>query len=124
MMPGGFSDLIQVIVFAARAYAFLRCCGPRIIALFFAEKNVLELIHSGVGEKKCRVVRRQKRRRMHDLVPVAFEIFEKCFADITACHIFSDCSTADYSTVSVSMNSAMRSSFVRIRSNENPRRSK
>ena len=64
-------------MFAAGTNAFLRCRGPRIVALLNAEKYVLKLIHPRVRKKQGRVICRQQRRRMYDLVTVAFEILKK-----------------------------------------------
>ena len=60
--------------------------GTRIVAFFITKKNVLKLIHPGVGKKQRRVVRRQQRRRMHDLVPVLLKILEEFSSDLVSGH--------------------------------------
>ncbi len=50
-MAFGEADIFQVVVLAAGADAFLRGGGAVVVAFFQAEKNVLELVHPGVGEK-------------------------------------------------------------------------
>src|SRR5205085_2228347 len=74
VMPRSLADLIQVVVLASGAYAFLRRGGARIITLLQAKEDILELVHPGVCEKQGRVISGQKRARMHDLVPALLEI--------------------------------------------------
>ena len=50
VMAARVTDILQVVMFAARAHAFLRSGGARVVALFKAEEDVLKLIHAGVGE--------------------------------------------------------------------------
>ena len=57
-MTIGEAHIFKIVVLAARAHAFLRSRRPRVVALFEAEENVLELVHSGVGEEQRRIVRR------------------------------------------------------------------
>ena len=71
------ADVVEVIVFAASADAFLRRGGPRDGARFLAGKHVLELDHAGIGEHQCRVIAWHQRRRRHHLVAVVFEIVEE-----------------------------------------------
>jgi hypothetical protein len=52
----GLADLIQVVVLAPGAHAFLRRRGARVVALFHPEKDILELVHPGIGEKQRRVI--------------------------------------------------------------------
>ncbi len=61
-MAGGAADLLEVVVFAARAHALLRGRGARVIAALAAQKHVLELVHAGIGKKQSRVIRRNERR--------------------------------------------------------------
>ncbi len=58
VMTIGEADVFQIVVLPARAHAFLRGRGPRVVALFEAKENVLELVHAGVGEEQRRVVGR------------------------------------------------------------------
>ena len=78
----GVADIVEVVVLAAGAHAFLRGRRARIGALFQAGEDVLELHHAGIGEHQGRVVARHERRRRHDLVPVAREIAEEARPDI------------------------------------------
>ena len=77
VVPGGVADIVEVVVLAAGAHAFLRRDGARIGPLLDAGEDVLELHHAGVGEHQRRVVARHERARRHDLVPVLREIIEK-----------------------------------------------
>ena len=72
-MAIGEADVLQIVVFAAGAHAFLRRGGARVVALLDAEKNVLELVHPGVGEQQRGVVLRDQRRRVDNLVPLLLE---------------------------------------------------
>src|SRR5262249_55092859 len=82
VMSGGVPDVLQIVVLAPGAYAFLRRGGALIGPLLQASKDVLELNHSGVREQQCRVVTRYERARRYDLVPVASEVVEKRCADV------------------------------------------
>ena len=43
-------DILQVVMFATSAHAFLRGGGAGVAALFQAQEDILELVHAGVGE--------------------------------------------------------------------------
>ena len=78
----GVADIVEVVVLAAGAHAFLRGRRAAIGPLFQAGEDVLELHHAGIGEHQRRVVARHQRRGRHDRVAVAHEEIEKAFADI------------------------------------------
>src|SRR5271168_2192963 len=84
MMAIGEADVFEVIVLAAGAEAFLAGCGGFVVALFKAEKNVLELVHPGVGEKQRGIVRGDERRTAHDAVAALFEEAQESFANFVA----------------------------------------
>ena len=81
------ADVIEVVVFAAGADAFLRVGGARRFPrrLRLAEKDRHELIHAGVGEKQIRRVRQQRRRRHNRVLFLAKKI-EKGLADLGGSH--------------------------------------
>ena len=81
-MARGIADIVEVVVLAAGAHAFLRGGGARIGPLFDAGEDVLELHHAGIGEHQGRVVARHERRRRHDFVPVAREKAEEGRPDL------------------------------------------
>jgi hypothetical protein len=70
-MAVGEADIFEVVVLAAGAHAFLRCRGARVFALLESKENVLELVHSGVGEEQRRVIRWDERRAADSTVWLA-----------------------------------------------------
>ena len=77
VMARGIADIVEVIMLAAGAHAFLRCCRRGIGPFLDAGEDVLELHHARIGEHERRVIARDQRRRWHDLVPVLLEIIEE-----------------------------------------------
>ena len=57
----GVADVIEIVVLAASAYAFLRGCSAGVGALFNAGEDILELDHPGVGEHQGGIVPRHER---------------------------------------------------------------
>jgi hypothetical protein len=53
VMARGVADIVEVVVLAAGAHAFLRRGGARIGALLLAGEDVLELHHAGIGEHQA-----------------------------------------------------------------------
>ena len=89
-MARGVADIVEVVVLAARAHAFLRGDRARIGTLLKAGEDVLELHHAGIGEHQRRIVARHERRRRHDRVAVAGEIVEEARSDLVdAAHVHS-----------------------------------
>ena len=84
VVPGGVADIVQVVVLAAGADAFLRRGGADVGPLLLAGEDVLELHHAGVGEHQRRVVARHQRRARHRRVAVAGEIVQEGGADVVA----------------------------------------
>ena len=82
VMARGVADVVEVVVLAAGAHAFLGGRGALIGTLLEAREDVLELHHAGVGEHQGRVVARHQRRRRHDLVPGLGEVIQKTRPDI------------------------------------------
>ena len=88
VVAGGVADIVEIVVLAAGAHAFLRRGGARLMAFLDAGEDVFELHHTGVGEHQRRVVVRHERRGGDFLVSVANEIIEKGGADvIDATHV-------------------------------------
>ena len=73
----GVADIVQVVVLAAGAHAFLRRGGADVGPLLLPGEDVLELHHARVGEHQRRVVARHQRRAFHHRVPVAGEVVEE-----------------------------------------------
>ena len=82
VMARGIADIVEVVVLAAGAHAFLRGGGAAVGQLLQAGEHVLELHHAGIGEHQRGVVARHQRRGRHDLVVVAGEVVQEAFADI------------------------------------------
>jgi len=86
-MPRGVADIVEIVVLAAGAHAFLRRGGALIGAFFDAGEDILELHHARIGEHQRRVVARHQRRRLHDFVPVLRKIVQKRRSDfVNAAH--------------------------------------
>ena len=81
-------DIFQIVVFAARAHAFLRRGGAGVVALFEAQEDVLELVHARVGEQQSWIVRRDQRGTTHYAVAARGEEVEEALADVVTCHFF------------------------------------
>jgi hypothetical protein len=77
MVTRRITDILKVVVLAARANGFLRRSCTRVIARFLTGKNILERHHARVDEHQCRVVLRHKRGRWHDGVTLLGEIVQK-----------------------------------------------
>ncbi len=88
VVAGGVADVLQIVVLAAGAHAFLRRGGAHVVALLDAGEDVLELHHAGIGEHQGGIVARHQRARRHDLMAVALEIVEKSPPNVVcACHV-------------------------------------
>ena len=84
VVPRGIADVVQVVVLAAGADAFLCRGGPHIGAFLLPGEHVLELHHARVDEHQRRVVARHQRRAFHHRVPIASEVVEEGGADVVA----------------------------------------
>ena len=84
VVPRGVADVVEVVVLAAGADAFLRRGGADVGALFLAGEDVLELHHAGIGEHQRGVVARHERRAFHHGMAVAGEVVEEGGADVVA----------------------------------------
>src|SRR5688572_29050071 len=82
VMACSIADVLQVVVLAAGAHAFLRGRGADVRPLLLAGEDVLELHHAGVGEHQRRVVARHQRAGGHDLVPFALEVVQEQASDV------------------------------------------
>ena len=61
----GVADIVEIVVLAACADAFLRTCGTRRRRRFKAGEGVLERHHARIYEHQGRIVVRNKRRARH-----------------------------------------------------------
>ena len=82
MVPRGIADIVEIVMLAPRAHAFLRAgrgdIGPR----FQPGEDVLERHHPGVDEHQRRVVLRYQRRGRDPGMAFTCEIIEEAAADI------------------------------------------
>ena len=86
VMAAGVADVLEVVVLAAGADAFLRAGGARVVALFQAQEDVLELVHARVGEQQRGVVGGHERRAADDAVASFGKKVEKALSDFVTCH--------------------------------------
>jgi hypothetical protein len=70
VVVGVLADVVEVVVLAAGADAFLRVGGAGIRRLLGAQEVRLELVHAGVGEQERLVAARHHRRGRHERVAV------------------------------------------------------
>ncbi len=94
VMPLRKSNIFQVVVLPASAHTFLRAGGAGVLALFQPQKNILELVHPGVGEEQRRIPVRHQRTTSHPAMALtvctllAFEELQKLFPNLVAGHGF------------------------------------
>src|SRR5579871_1261281 len=86
VVAAGVADVIEIVVFAAGADAFLGAGGTGVVALFLAEEDVFELVHAGVGEQQSWVVGGHQRRAADHAVAARGEIIEELTADLRPSH--------------------------------------
>ncbi len=82
MVARGIADIVEIVVLAARAHAFLAGGGAHIVASFHPGEAVLELHHARIGEHQRRIVARHQRRAIDDAVIVALEEAQEGGADL------------------------------------------
>ncbi len=83
VMAGGVAHIVEVVVLAAGADAFLRGGGAAVGALFLTGEDVLELHHARIGEKERGVVARHERGGRHGRVAAGSEEIEEIRADVS-----------------------------------------
>ena len=82
VVPRRVADIVQVIVLAARAHAFLRSRGAAVVTGFDPGEQVLELHHAGIGEHQCRIVAGHQGAGLDHAVAIAPVEIKKGRADI------------------------------------------
>ena len=82
VMPGGIADIVEVVVLAAGAHAFLRGRRPRERRLGAAGEVVLERHHAGIGEHQCRIVAWHQRARCDRRMAVLLEEAKEMGPDV------------------------------------------
>ena len=87
VMARRIADIVEVIVLAAGADAFLRRGGAAVGALLNTGEDILELHHAGIGEHQGGIVARYQRRGGHNLMALTPEEVEEGGTDLReACH--------------------------------------
>ena len=86
VVQGRSPDGVQIVVLAAHPHAFLAGGCALVIPLFQPQKNVLELIHPGVGKEQGRVVSRNQGTALDNAMALFPEEFQKGAADFRGCH--------------------------------------
>ena len=82
VVPGRIADIVEIVMLAAGADAFLARRRAPVIAVLDAGEKVLELHHPRIGEHQRRVIARNQRRAFHDLVVLTLEEVEEGGADL------------------------------------------
>ena len=82
MMPGGIADIVQIIVLAAGAHAFLAACRGAVGPGLQPGEDILERHHAGVGEHQRGIVLRHQRCRRDDAVTGLGKMREEALADV------------------------------------------
>ena len=88
VVAAGVANVVEVVVFTARADALLRGSGAGVIARFEAGEDVLELVHTRIGEQQRGVVGRDQRRAANHAMVIGREEVEEGLADLIPCHVF------------------------------------
>ncbi len=80
------SHFFEVVVLSAHSQAFLRVRRTRVRRGGVTEEDVLELVHTGVGEHQRRVILDHHRGRRHDGVSLGCEEIEKSLSYFLRSH--------------------------------------
>ena len=75
------TDILEIVMLAARTHATLRGRRAHIRSLVDAEEHILELHHPGIGEKQRRIVRGDERRAPDVRVPLRHEVLDEFAAN-------------------------------------------
>ncbi len=84
VMARRVADIVEIVVLAAGAHAFLRGSRTAVGALFQPPKDVLERDHAGIREQKRGVVRRHERGGGNHLMAALTEEVQERLADLVA----------------------------------------
>ena len=82
VVPGGLAHVVQIVVLAARPYAFLTGSGALRRGILDPNENVLELVHAGVGKQKRRVILGDDRGAVRGHMPPGNEKFPKTVSEL------------------------------------------
>src|SRR5262249_1501067 len=79
-------DVVEIVVLPADAHHLLRRRRTRVVALLPAEKQILELVHAGVGEEQRGIVAGHERRARYDAVAALAEVLQEGRPDVIRAH--------------------------------------
>ena len=82
VVPRSIAHIVEIIMLATSSYAFLARHGTRNSAGFKAGKVVLKRNHPRIDEHQCRVIIRDQRCGLHNVMVIAPKIIEEGAADI------------------------------------------
>ena len=88
VVPERRPDVVEVVVLPADPHHLLRRRGARVVALLAPEKQILELVHAGVGEEQRRVVAGDERGAGHHAVAVLLEVLQERRSNLVRGHLF------------------------------------
>jgi hypothetical protein len=84
VVVGVAADLLEVVVLARNAQAFLRVDRAGVGAGFGAQEDVFKLHHTSVGEEQGAVAARNKRGTGHNCMPTLSEKIEERLTNLVA----------------------------------------
>ena len=84
------AHLLQVVVFARHAQAFLRVALAAALGFGIAQDDVLKLVHTGIGKHQGGVVLDDHRSRGYYQVALLLEKSLERFAYFVGCHCIGD----------------------------------
>ena len=82
MVARSIADIVEIVMLAPGAHAFLGGGGAFVVAGFDAGEQVFELHHARIGEHQGRIVTRHQGAAVHDAVAVALEEIKIGGADV------------------------------------------
>ena len=82
VVPSGIADIVEIIMLAARAHAFLARRGSLVRPRLEAGEDILEWHHPRIDEHQRRIIMRHQRRGRHTGMAAGFEIVEETAADV------------------------------------------
>ena len=88
VVPSGITDVIEIVVLAARTHAPLGGDRPVVGSFLLPKKHILELHHPRIGKQQRGIVMGYQRAAWHDFVPLCSEIIQKLLSDVPGLHFF------------------------------------
>ena len=89
MVPGGITNVIEIVMLAACTYAPLGGDRPMVGPFLLAKKHILELHHPRIGKQQRGIVMGHQRTAWHDFVPLCSKIIQKLLSYVPGLHFSS-----------------------------------